>query len=569
MIDRIKKPFVQLLIFAITFSPLGILKAQAADPTISLANKYEIATAGANLDSAVDSTGNTYVVYERSGNIYIAKNRGSEELVSAGSDPSIAVDSLGKAHLAYVSGTNVMYATKGTDGAWSAQIASSGNAPEIDVDSSGKAHIACALDSDGEGYRDIVYINNVSGSFSSPLNVFNNSYRYYFYTPTLKIDANGYYHMVSTHHSIDCGWSCYHTYSINYATNAYGGFSSGKGANVSITSNSLSLSSDGSARLTYNLSGNIYYVTPYPAWNEQIAASGTGPSISTSGANQGIVFSSSGVRYTEGSSVWSESVLIDAAGTSPVLSTNGLNRFIYYLKSGKIYLATDKVLYNTPVISGVEAGGIYNTSKEISWDHGDGTLNGVDVTSPVTVTDEGSYNITVVNDEGKSSSVNFSIDKTAPVITIDGYNTSLTNQDITVTASTSEGTLNAASHTFTENGSFTFSATDAAGNEATETVVISNIDKISPVIEIGIYSTAPTNQNITVTASTNEGTLNSEAYTFVGNGSFEFVASDAAGNVTTYTVTISNIDKVAPTITIDPYSSSWTNKDITVNASTP
>lgn|GEM_PF-7029839 len=75
------------------------------------------------------------------------------------------------------------------------------------------------------------------------------------------------------------------------------------------------------------------------------------------------------------------------------------------------------------------------------------------------------------------------------------------------------------------------------------------IDRIAPIITIGPYDgTTPTNQNIVVTASTNEGMLNENSHTFTTNGSFDFVATDAAGNTTTETVTITNIDKDAPSI---------------------
>ena len=142
------------------------------------------------------------------------------------------------------------------------------------------------------------------------------------------------------------------------------------------------------------------------------------------------------------------------------------------------------------------------------------------------------------------------IDTTAPLITLAPYITTPTNQDITVTATTNEGTLNFTSHTFTANGSFDFVATDEAGNVATQTVTITNIDKVAPVITLAPYITTPTNQDITVTATTNEGTLNVTSHTFTANGSFDFVATDEAGNVTTQTVRIPNIDKVAPVITV-------------------
>jgi hypothetical protein len=176
--------------------------------------------------------------------------------------------------------------------------------------------------------------------------------------------------------------------------------------------------------------------------------------------------------------------------------------------------------------------------------------------------------------EGKSSDYDVIVDNPEPVdttppeITINPYTTTPTNQDITVTASTNEGALNAISHIFTANGSFEFVATDAAGNVTKQTVTITNIDKAVPEITINPYTTTPTNQDVTVTASTNEGTLNAETYTFNKNGTFNFVATDAAGNVTTVPVVITNIDKIAPEITINPYTTTPTNHDVTVTAST-
>ncbi len=140
------------------------------------------------------------------------------------------------------------------------------------------------------------------------------------------------------------------------------------------------------------------------------------------------------------------------------------------------------------------------------------------------------------------------LDMTPPVITIAPYDGATpTNQPITVTASTNEGTLNAHSHTFADNGTFTFIATDLAGNVTTKDVTISNIDIIPPVITIAPYDgSTSTQQAITVYASTNEGTLNAESHTFTENGNFTFRAIDEAGNITEEVVTIAAIDTIAP-----------------------
>ena len=80
-----------------------------------------------------------------------------------------------------------------------------------------------------------------------------------------------------------------------------------------------------------------------------------------------------------------------------------------------------------------------------------------------------------------------------------------TNQNVLVTATTNEGVLNATSYTFTENGEFTFIATDDAGNISQKKVVINNIEKDGPVITVADYVTDFTNQNVEVTATTNKG----------------------------------------------------------------
>jgi len=141
-------------------------------------------------------------------------------------------------------------------------------------------------------------------------------------------------------------------------------------------------------------------------------------------------------------------------------------------------------------------------------------------------------------------------DTTSPIITLSDYNTNPTNQDITVTANTNEGSLNTTSHTFTENGSFEFIATDIAGNMTSLVVTITNIDKVAPIFGfLPVDLTNPTNHDITirvVLGNVNPDeivTFNATSHTFTENGSFEFVATDEAGNTTSRIVTVTNIIK--------------------------
>lgn len=135
----------------------------------------------------------------------------------------------------------------------------------------------------------------------------------------------------------------------------------------------------------------------------------------------------------------------------------------------------------------------------------------------------------------------------------------------TVTITNNDGS---ASYTFSENGSFTFEFVDSIGNTGEAVATVSNIDKIAPVITVGSYITTSTNENVVVTVTTNEGTLNETVHTFTENGEFTFRATDATGNVTYKTVTISNIDKSAPVTTvstnIEPNQNGWFNEAVTV-----
>ena len=200
-----------------------------------------------------------------------------------------------------------------------------------------------------------------------------------------------------------------------------------------------------------------------------------------------------------------------------------------------------------------------------------------------TVSENGIYTFKAIDIAGNETTKTIeitNIDKIAPVITIEDYIKTPTNQDIKVTALTNEGTLNETSHTFTANGIFTFVAIDEAGNITERCVTISNIDKIAPELALS-YDIKPTNKDIIVSVKANDKdsgikeitmpdgskSTTDTNYIVSSNGSYTFKAIDIAGNETTKTVEITNIDKIPPTITIGDYIETPTNKDITVTAS--
>lgn len=164
----------------------------------------------------------------------------------------------------------------------------------------------------------------------------------------------------------------------------------------------------------------------------------------------------------------------------------------------------------------------------------------------------GDYEFIIVDNAGNASSYTVTIsniDKVAPIITIEPYETGPTNKDITVYASVDKGTLNQESYTFTENGEFTFIAIDEYGNEVKKTVVIDNINKIGPIITVNDYYKEPINSDILVTISVEDGVeVNALEYLFTENGEFTFVATDKYGNITEETVVITNIDRSLPLV---------------------
>ncbi len=101
-----------------------------------------------------------------------------------------------------------------------------------------------------------------------------------------------------------------------------------------------------------------------------------------------------------------------------------------------------------------------------------------------------------------------------------------------------------------EKESFVFEFRNSLGATGSSTVTIDNIDRTPPIITIDPYSTALTNASVEVFASTNEGSLNTPSHVFADNGSFDFVVTDEAGNISTSTVAISTIDTQAPVITL-------------------
>lgn len=111
-------------------------------------------------------------------------------------------------------------------------------------------------------------------------------------------------------------------------------------------------------------------------------------------------------------------------------------------------------------------------------------------------------------------------------------------------------------------------ATDGAGNTSEDRVVgVYKIDGIKPTGTLSHTPTDWTNQNVTISYSFTDAesgmknvklpdgtttTTFSGTYTVTQNGTYKFIATDIAGNSAEFTETITNIDKLKPTVGISP-----------------
>ncbi|WP_188998431.1 leucine-rich repeat protein [Paenibacillus nasutitermitis] len=190
------------------------------------------------------------------------------------------------------------------------------------------------------------------------------------------------------------------------------------------------------------------------------------------------------------------------------------------------------------------------------------------------------------------------IDRNVPTIDLTANPTSSTNGNVTVTVDANansgisvlkwiagnEGTAFFATggegivdneFIVTSNGTYTAYARDSVGNEAVETITISNIDRNVPTIDLTANPTSSTNGNVTVTvdvyaaseisalkwAAGNEGTaffatggeaIVGNEFTVTTNGTYTVYARDNAGNEAVETITISNIVRSSPTPPTSP-----------------
>ncbi|MWV47538.1 hypothetical protein GRF59_28580 [Paenibacillus sp. HJL G12] len=247
-------------------------------------------------------------------------------------------------------------------------------------------------------------------------------------------------------------------------------------------------------------------------------------------------------QFTEGSGLLNGSPY--PSGTT--IMQDGNYTLIVTDPAGNSATVVFKIDTIAPNVSGIDNGGIYKTSRTITFNEGTATLNGAAFVSGTQATLDGTYTLVVTDAAGNVTTVNFEIDKVAPLV--EGIaNNGNYKEAVTVTFNEGTAKLNGAAFAsgtvIDQDGSYTLVVTDAASNETSVSFKIDTVaPTISGVIAGGIYKAK-------VTPSFNEGTAKLNGVAFISgtdisqDGSYTLVVTDAAGNVTTVNF---EIDKVAP-----------------------
>ena len=199
-------------------------------------------------------------------------------------------------------------------------------------------------------------------------------------------------------------------------------------------------------------------------------------------------------------------------------------------------------------------------------------------TGKIELSEDGTYTVTITEDDGTETTVSFVVDTTIPAI--EGveeklYNTTVTPKVVEANLDevilTKDGTK-VDDYTLGDeignDGDYVLKVTDKAGNTAE---VKFSIDRTAPTYTIDFTETALTNQDVVVTIEINEeievpvGWEKSQdgksiTKTFTENSEETVILKDKAGNETPVEVKVENIDRVPGVITVksnsvglDPY----------------
>lgn len=138
------------------------------------------------------------------------------------------------------------------------------------------------------------------------------------------------------------------------------------------------------------------------------------------------------------------------------------------------------------------------------------------------------------------------------------------------------------------NGKYTVYAADQVGNETFQTITIDQIDLIPPSLTLTPSTGAPTSQDVIIDVSALDqesgiaelkwakgdlnaayfaqgGSVFNDSFLVSENGIYTVYARDNAGNETVQTMSVTNIFKTGPSLSLSLSSTSWSNQPLAVN----
>ena len=206
-----------------------------------------------------------------------------------------------------------------------------------------------------------------------------------------------------------------------------------------------------------------------------------------------------------------------------------------------------------PVVHGVVDGAYYRNSFYIYFEPAfagtdevlTGWLNGKLISSPWQIKEEGAYQLTVVDDAGNETKLNFTLDSTPPVL-LGTNGAEYINHDVTIS---SDELLRSISYkvnnggyvteeiqtvTFTNEGKYSVYATDMAGN-ISETIIFI-VDKTPPEYAlVGVDNKGITTSSVNLVTENDvvvsvNGEYIATNHTFTDNGYYKVTIRDKAGN---------------------------------------
>mgnify|MGYP002732993316 CR=1 FL=1 len=190
---------------------------------------------------------------------------------------------------------------------------------------------------------------------------------------------------------------------------------------------------------------------------------------------------------------------------------------------------------------------------------------------------------------GNETQVNISIrniDRIAPEVQISYSTTAPTKENVTVKIKSDEAVQAVESWTlstdkkvltkeYAENTTETVTIKDIAGNETQVNILITNIDRIAPEVQISYSITNLTKEDVTVTITADEEVQDVEGWTLSANKKVltkeysenkteTITIKDMLGNEIQQTIEITNIDRIAPEAEISYSTTNPTKENVKV-----